>query len=167
MNQQLIKGGGGHGTQEGFGIGLFEVMQKQGRRDQVIAAGEGCSDGIGLEEVGLDALTLGRCAGEGNGFTAEVTTMHLEIQALAPAQATDGPHRVAATAGHIEDAQPPRRIKPCQATDGGGKAAGSAGQPVDPREAKQGRLVVAWIQARLIHHLGPQLPLGQLTPQDR
>ena len=32
-------------------------------------------------------------------------------------------------------------------------------------EAKQGRLVVLGIKARLIHHLGPQLPLGQLAPQ--
>jgi hypothetical protein len=29
VNQQLIEGGGGHGAQEGFGIGLPEVMQKQ------------------------------------------------------------------------------------------------------------------------------------------
>jgi hypothetical protein len=33
-------------------------------------------------------------------------------------------------------------------------------------EAKQGRLVVLRIKARRIHHLGLQLPLGQLSPQD-
>ena len=121
----------------------------------MIAAGKGCSDGIGLEEVGLDALNLSRCAGEGDGFLAEVTTVHLEINALPLAQATDRPHRVSPTAGHIQDAQPPGRVKACQATDGGGKAAGTAGQRVDPCKAKQGRLVVLRIKAWLIHHLGP------------
>ena len=29
VNQQLIEGGGGHGAQQGFGIGLPEVVQKQ------------------------------------------------------------------------------------------------------------------------------------------
>jgi hypothetical protein len=55
----------------------------------------------------------------------------------------------------------------CQAMDGGETAAGSAGQRVDPGEAKQGRLVLLGIKARLIHHLGPQLLLGQLSPQER
>ena len=32
-------------------------------------------------------------------------------------------------------------------------------------EAKQGRMVLLGITARLIHHIGPQLPLGQLAPQ--
>jgi len=33
-------------------------------------------------------------------------------------------------------------------------------------QAKQGRLVVLGIKARQIHHLGPQLPLGQRAPQE-
>jgi hypothetical protein len=92
--------------------------------------------------------------------------VHLQVNALPPAQATDGPHRVAPTAGHIQDPQLPRRGLARQATDGGEKAVGTAGQRVNPSEANQGRLVGPWIKAGLIHHLGPQLPLAKLTPQD-
>ena len=53
-----------------------------------------------------------------------------------------------------------------KATDGWKEASGTAGQRVDPGEAKQGRLVGLGVKAGLIHHLGPQLPLAQLTPQD-
>jgi hypothetical protein len=53
-----------------------------------------------------------------------------------------------------------------QASDGGKEAAGTAGQRIDPGEAKQGRLVGLGIKAGLVHHLGPQLPLAKLTPQD-
>ena len=166
VNQQLVEGGGGHGAQQGFRIGLSEVVQKQRRGDQVLAAGERGTDRIGLEELGLQALRPGRCGGEGDGFIADVTAVHLQIDSLPPAQASDGPHRVAPTAGHIQDAQPPRGVLARQAPDGGKEAARTAGQGIDPSEAEQGCLVVLGIKARLVHHLGPQLPLAQLTPQD-
>ncbi len=104
VHQQLIERGGGHRSQQGFGIGLLEVMQKQRGGDHVVAAGERCTDCIRLEEMGLQALRPRRCAGHGDGCWAEVTAVHLQIDPLPAGLAADRPHRVAPTAGHIQQA---------------------------------------------------------------
>ena len=131
----------------------------------MITAWEWGPDRIGLEEMGLEPLRLGRCAGEGDGFGADVAAVYLQIKPLPEPQATDGPHRVAPTAGHIQEAQPLRRQLARQAPDGGEEAGGTAGECIDAGQAKQGCLMGLGIKAGLIHQLRPQLPLAQPTPQ--
>ena len=151
----------GHLLKEPHALGLGEVVEKEGRRDQIKTSREFFGRGVMLEEIHPESLPSGPIPGEVQGHWTPVAGCNLKIHPRTPSQTLQSQGNVTPPARYIQDPQ-----RPC-----GGRGEipepvpdppNGQGEDIDPAQGPEGAVMSSHIQPRSIHQFRLSVSDGQV-----
>lgn len=162
VHQHQESGGGRHVPQEPDGLLLVQVVEEEGRRQDIVVFGDSVRQEVPSEKPHAKPLGVGPRLGIGHRPGVEIATVDLEGDGLAMGAPSQLQGHVAAAAGEVEQAQRPTGKLPRQGSGLLPEDRASRAQEIDAGQALEGLLVESGVQGEIVHDLGLPAPVPHL-----